>query len=191
MLKKLESLSAEIAKGIFGGATAEYSSHTARINAIAQTYFPPLGRIVEVDYDVSGYAVLVTGLPSKLAMPIRFLRTRNLGVNVMLSLEDVISTFKGGRNIPSLLVVDIDSVADEDLTFDLIFTIREKYPQLPVILISGGFARDDMSTERLAICDVSLRAPINRASFEMGLEEAFDNNSIWQHRLVELNLRKH
>jgi hypothetical protein len=190
MLKKLELLSAEIVKGILGGGTT-VSSYTAKIDAVAETYLPPLGRIVDVDYHVSGYAVLVSGSPKKLSMPISFLRTISLGVNIIPSLEDVISTLKDGRDIPSLLVVDIDSAADEDSTFDLIFTIRDKHPQMPIILISGDFARDDMSTERLAICDVSLRAPINRISFELGVEEAFANNSIWQHRLLELKPRMH
>ena len=64
-------------------------------------------------------------------------------------------------------------------------------PSLSVILISGSFARDDFTIERLPLCDVSLRAPTSLKSFETGIKDALENNAAWQKRISELFHSEH
>ena len=48
----------------------------------------------------------------------------------------------------------------------------------------GHVARltDDFSTDRLALCDISLRAPFSFDALRFALREAVVNNAVWQKR---------
>lgn len=86
------------------------------------------------------------------------------------------------RAQPSHVVMDIESLGGISTAYAMIRRFRDRYPQVPVILISAEFAGDDLGTERLALCDVSLRVPFTFAALDLALREAATNNAAWQDR---------
>ena len=86
------------------------------------------------------------------------------------------------RHAFRMLVIDIDGFGGPDLVVARLIDLRRRHPTLPVILISGDVQFNDFTTERLAICDVTLRAPVSPAALQLGLAEAAVNNLLWQAR---------
>lgn len=77
---------------------------------------------------------------------------------------------------PTLLVVDLDHYEDTDQAVDDLLELRS-YNNLPVtILCSDTFARHDLSLERSAICDVSVRLPISDNMATQIIQQAWRNN---------------
>jgi hypothetical protein len=71
--------------------------------------------------------------------------------------------------------------------YDYLHDLRQRRPDLPVILVSEDFSSNDFSTERLPLCDASLRAPVVFSALEFALSEALDvNNPQWVERLKAL-----
>jgi CheY-like chemotaxis protein len=78
-----------------------------------------------------------------------------------------------------LAVVDCDHVGDHGDVIDLGRRLRRHAPGLPVIMLSSRVLRDDMTTERMAICDVTLRKPLTRGGFLLAVSAALDNHAFW------------
>lgn len=86
------------------------------------------------------------------------------------------------RSAFGLLVVDIDGFGGPELVVARLMDLRRRAPSLPVIVISAEVQFHDFTAERLAVCDVTLRAPISAAALELALAEAAVNNLLWQAR---------
>ena len=82
----------------------------------------------------------------------------------------------------TMLIVDIDGFGGPGLVADRLLDLRRKHPSLPVIVISGEVRFNDFTTERLTLCDVTLRAPVSAPALELALAEAAVNNLLWQAR---------
>lgn len=63
---------------------------------------------------------------------------------------------------------------------------RDERPHIPVVLTSSDFKSNDLSQERLSICDLSIRLPLEPGSEESLFHAAGQNNMIWMERLAEL-----
>lgn len=63
---------------------------------------------------------------------------------------------------------------------------RDERPHIPVILTSSDFKSHDLSLERLSICDLSIRLPLEPRSEESLFQAAGQNNMIWIERLAGL-----
>lgn len=63
---------------------------------------------------------------------------------------------------------------------------RDERPHVPVILTSFDFKYHDLSQERLSICDLSIRLPIETGSEEALFLAAGQNNMSWMRRLAGL-----
>ncbi len=74
------------------------------------------------------------------------------------------------------LFVCVDDCDDLALSLDTLVEFRRNFNSPPVLLMSHDFALNDFSTERLAVCDASLRLPLSRTSFGLGLSSALGNN---------------
>lgn len=79
----------------------------------------------------------------------------------------------------SLLVIDIDSLGGISAAINGMLTIRDTHPAIPLILLSADIPASDHSTERLRLCDVTLRAPVSYAALELAIVEAARNNIVW------------
>lgn len=78
-----------------------------------------------------------------------------------------------GRAKRQLLLIQIDAI---ERPVEYLVEIRSRFPNAAVILLSRGFARNDFSGERRAICDSSVKEPTSRASFAMAVTAAFGNH---------------
>lgn len=91
----------------------------------------------------------------------------------------------------SFAFVNFDDFSSESATIDLLLRLRNRSPNLPIILLSGKLHADDLSQERLAITDISLVAPIPDISLiGPALETAAVNNAAWRKRRRSLKLSK-
>lgn len=79
----------------------------------------------------------------------------------------------------SLFVIDIDSLGGIAATIDGVIALRDARPCTPLILVSAEVAASDFSTERLRLCDVTVRAPASYCSLELAIVEAARNNMEW------------
>lgn len=76
-------------------------------------------------------------------------------------------------------LVDSDFLGDEGAMIDFGMRLRRFAPDLPIIAISSRVAQSDYSTERMAICDVTLRAPLTATSLLEALAVAVTNHDRW------------
>ncbi|NOD02184.1 hypothetical protein, partial [Roseobacter sp. HKCCD9054-2] len=85
----------------------------------------------------------------------------------------------------SLLLIDLDflqnSVWSDEIVGDLL-ELRQSVRDLPCILVSDDFGRDDRGTGGLPIADARLRAPATLGRLKDAIREAQTNNLIWQRR---------
>ena len=82
-----------------------------------------------------------------------------------------------------LVVVDADST-DLPPLLDTLADMREARRDLPVLLASHYFGRDDLSLSRLTVCDASLKMPMQMARLEFAVVVALENNLVWQTRQI-------
>ncbi len=74
-----------------------------------------------------------------------------------------------------MLIVDLDLRGDiEDIVDDLL-DFRARCPDVSVLLLSGSVGRDDLSPERRAIGDATLRKPVFRKRLAEGVGAARQN----------------
>ncbi len=86
----------------------------------------------------------------------------------------------------SYVLVQIDDFGGIDVVIDALLLLRRAAGNCPVILLSSETVSDDLSSERLVLCDATLRLPLSLTRFESGLVEAMFNNSTWQNRKRKL-----
>jgi hypothetical protein len=84
------------------------------------------------------------------------------------------------------LIISIDDFDGIGSIFEKLRNFRTYRPSVPVILVSRNFKADDLSQERLAICDVSVKLPLSPDKIERYLATASINNKEWVKRLVEI-----
>lgn len=86
----------------------------------------------------------------------------------------------------SVIVICIDDFSGVGRIFKTLRTIRNDYPEASVILVSNEFKVNDLSKERLAICDISLHLPYEASSLPEAFVSAYQNNKVWIERLESL-----
>lgn len=84
------------------------------------------------------------------------------------------------------LVICIDDFGGIAPIYGRLRDIRDFRPKLPVIIMSKIFKSDDLTQERLAICDISIKLPLSPENFEQYFSKAIINNRAWANRLAEM-----
>jgi hypothetical protein len=146
---------------------------------------------IKVDGDVINTFMLATNDREKFRNLNQFLKIFDADTLAIRSIKEATSIYQRRARGKTMLIVDLDTSTDGDKKYELLFDLRAHYPSLSVMLISGSFARDDFTIERLPLCDVSLRAPTSFKSFETGVKDALENNAAWQKRISELFHSEH
>lgn len=82
-----------------------------------------------------------------------------------------------------LLVLCVDGFSDLGNLIQRVMMFRKERPSVPIILISRCFSVDDISQERLALCDVSIKLPIKELVLDDYFLIAWKNNRAWVNRL--------
>jgi len=86
--------------------------------------------------------------------------------------------------------VDVDSLGGAGPVVERLLLFRKDLPQVPTILLSTEFASDDLSAERLPICDCSFKTKNLPALWDLALLTAFSNNSVWIDRQKQLHSKE-
>lgn len=73
--------------------------------------------------------------------------------------------------------VDADFMGDVGETVDLCLRLRNCSPATPLILISSEVRDHDLTAERAAICDATLKTPLTARNIQMGISAAHRNAS--------------
>lgn len=133
--------------------------------------------------------VAVVGGPAQggsLGDVVRWLRDSGVPVLQSRRLRSI-SAAQFARDAYSCLIVDIDSLGGLGEVVEDLLKVRAAHPGLPVIIISADFTHDEYGLHRLAICDVSLRAPVSLAHLDLALIEADINNMVWSDRCRQMD----
>ncbi len=78
--------------------------------------------------------------------------------------------------------VDADYLGDEGAMIDFGMRLRRFCPGMPIIMATRRVTTSDYSTERMAICDVTLRMPVTRGDLLEALSAALENHSLWMEK---------
>jgi hypothetical protein len=89
---------------------------------------------------------------------------------------DWFDTFAGSHDVA---LVDADFLGDEGAMIDFGMRLRRFSPAMPVIMASRRVTTSDFSTERMAICDVTLRMPVTRGDLLEAMSAAMENHHYW------------
>jgi hypothetical protein len=102
-----------------------------------------------------------------------------------LTIPSLLRQLARGEPAPAAVVVDLHRCQPLAAAVEQLIAFRLTSPTVPVVLVMDDLRRHDFGTERLAMCDVSLRGPIDMALLELALCEAIANNNAWLERLFE------
>jgi hypothetical protein len=123
--------------------------------------------------DVSLARVLLVGFERDDRLSVRK-ELRQIGVNSIAQLPHpsmLPEAAKLGSAI-SHIIVDMTAIGQIQDAVEALTSFRKIAPSLCVVLVSQSVACDDFGSERNAICDVTLRAPLSSERLRRGLLEA-------------------
>jgi hypothetical protein len=89
-----------------------------------------------------------------------------------------------------MLVICIDDFDGLGRIFHKLRSFRDERPNVPLLVSSAKFRSDDLSQERLAVCDVSIRLPLGSDDIESTFAATWTNNKAWEKRVHELEFEK-
>jgi CheY-like chemotaxis protein len=75
-----------------------------------------------------------------------------------------------------LCIIDAEHIAQHGDLFNFCTALRRKNPDVPVILMSETFIKNDLSCERSLLCDASLGKDITRDNLRSVISAAASNN---------------
>ncbi len=75
----------------------------------------------------------------------------------------------------TVFAIDLDALGHIDKAVPKLMHLRRLNPLLSVVLMSAHFKRDDLSSERKAIADASIRLPANASGILRGIGYAVNN----------------
>ncbi|WP_323780245.1 hypothetical protein [Leisingera sp.] len=132
--------------------------------------------------------VLVTAGSLGAGRPIvNYFTTLGFEVQFTLALEEAIQAAKAAPEAWSLVAIEIDSLGGIYEVADDLLGCRAAVSDVPVILLSEDFSVNDLSQERLPICDASLQRSSNSAMLMKGVKAAIENNLAWRGRARQLH----
>ena len=122
------------------------------------------GRICVMGFDKSDSDTMIAYLESAALSPNAF----SAGIHEILDIAAIHETV-------SMLVVNGDAFGDLFSAVDALKSFREIRPHMSVVLVSSKVASDDLSADRKAICDATLRAPVTMARLHVAVKTTVEN----------------
>lgn len=125
---------------------------------------------------LAGKSALVLGFDT-CALPALRLDLRELGVTPVISCQNVmqLEDISEMRFRADFLILNFDMFVDVEDGVIALMEFRARHRNVAVVIISRSVAGDDIGTERKAICDATLRAPLSFDRLRNGLLSALDN----------------
>lgn len=117
-----------------------------------------------------------------------WLASLGVAVSATKDLAAAIANLRQSYRAWSAAVIFADGFGGPVECFDQLRLLREECPGLPVIVVSAAFAESDFSAERLPLCDVCLRHPVDPAEYTAAWLGAVENSRRW--RQFKFELRK-
>lgn len=77
------------------------------------------------------------------------------------------------------VLLDVEFYGDIDDAIELALEIRSLAPTLPILLVSRNVGGDDFTSERMMICDATLKAPFRQPVLRRALQAAVANNGYY------------
>lgn len=102
--------------------------------------------------------------------------------HLVTDVDEAFGVLKGRPETWSMAILDLDSFGGILELSDDLMDLRVEAPEVPVLLLSSGFSQDDLSEERLPMCDASIRSPAPSRSIAQGAKAAMENNKSWRLR---------
>ena len=163
----------------------DYASQAILNSAIRQNLLKPK-QVVENSTGVNAASYVLVG-PSLLEMNDEAVEASLAGRNYVYcqsldSLNIYLAT-AGSRHVH--VIFDLDSFGGITEVYDGLRNVRDTYPKVRVIVVSGSFLVNDFDLERLPLCDASLRWPVRSKTLEEAFHHADTNNKVWNKRLME------
>lgn len=106
--------------------------------------------------------------------------------HLVTDVDEAFGVLKNRPDAWSLVILDLDSFGGILELSDDLMEFRAEAPEVPVLLLSSGFSQDDLSEERLPMCDASVRSPALSPSIAKGVKAAVENNKSWRLRCKNL-----
>lgn len=119
---------------------------------------------------------------SKSGLIVEWLRSMGLDVYFGPNFQDILETAKTSGMEFSILYVDIESQNGIEAVIDDLIAFRNGFPAVPAVIISPLSNYNDLSPERLPICDISMRSIYHMSQLERVTNTAIENNTLWQKR---------
>ena len=113
---------------------------------------------------------------------IGWFRALGLPVNICSDVSDLHHHLNYADCPLSLIVIDVDGVADIEVTFCRILNLRQEYPEIPIILISKYISFSDSANDYFAMADVFLDHSQLSFDIEDYVAIAMSNNKRWSNR---------
>ncbi|NSY40998.1 hypothetical protein [Leisingera sp. ANG59] len=113
---------------------------------------------------------------------IRHFASRGDEAHLVTDVDEAFGVLKGRADAWSMAILDLDSFGGILELSDDLMDFRVEAPEVPLLLLSSGFSQDDLSEERLPMCDASIRSPAFSLSLAKGVKAAIENNKAWRLR---------
>jgi len=97
-------------------------------------------------------------------------------VEARSNVEDVFSTIISMPADNLLVVVNIDTVGDIDQAVDSLFALKTARPDIPVVIASATFQKNNFTSQRRSIADASVRLPCSCAALADAIEAGVLNS---------------
>lgn len=91
--------------------------------------------------------------------------TSGAGLIVLAHCDEPRAWLHGKKVEFDFIVVDIEHVGGVHAAVELCLDIRKERPDTKIILLSDDSERDDFGSERIAICDATLKKPLTHGRF--------------------------
>lgn len=130
--------------------------------------------------NISDASVLIIGFDNQEANALVSM-VRAAGVNSLETCGSVaqINNCTAASSAFTQIFVNFDAFDDVDSAVTALLTARMLRRDIIFVLVSKAVARDDLSSERMFICDVTLRSPVSFERMCEGLLAARVNNEIF------------
>ena len=99
-----------------------------------------------------------------------------LDVRVDLDVQRGLEKLAAGNTAKCVVLIDIDTMDVVDAV-DILLDFRRAVKGLPLLIASRGFLRDDLSEDRCAIADASVRLPTRTKHIHNAILAAMANNT--------------
>ncbi|HEV8036265.1 hypothetical protein [Yoonia sp.] len=153
-------------------------------NESAVKQLPPYARMFSSVFNIENPPVFCTADPASMGEMIGWFRASGLYVNVSRRCKDLVRFLATTDYPPSLIVIDVDGIEGGLQTLDLVMEIRDKFAEIPIILISGEYSANDFGTSRICLADLFLRRYPSVGEMDDLIDIALTNNKQWRCRNV-------